>query len=524
MFRFVDRQRKPLPCPQRVHKDKVNLNNLSFKEEKLTDGEQVLTKQRLLSSGTYGNVYLYETDDKEHTVVVKEFEDEEDFTAERDLAQTVGAVCGVVHSVPLDGKIIMHQYDGDLEKLTLHIDVCAEITLAIANMLDCLWKTRGVVYTDVKVENTLYWCEDDGFISIALGDIGSMEKYKEEEALKEYIATFPLPSKKDLASQRTHLLYVETKLEELKRLLNSTKKMTKEMTKKMKKKKIKEYKSSIDHLEQLRTKTKYYDLLEPLSRKNIPSFLAWQCACLFFVLIDEKGKQDKRQSLENYLSWESWTRYDNHDEFRKFREDLCNRLSTKGYLQNQTIARLCEVFKQPENKTLQFLIHPAAVVMHSFDECYVAGCTKPGFEFAVRGLQHGYPTDKVHLCERHFKSKLSDMPPYVEESAGAQLKQYTVPSKKRKRGKKTREKVYVWCGPQGNAEHRKEDKWVYDINAKRKAAAAKGSSAAERYDRARRVPLPIDKYLHLEMLKALPDTDSEEEKFYKSEEEEDEDT
>lgn len=522
MFRFVDRQRKPLPCRPRVHKDKVNLNNLSFKEEKLTDGEQVLTKQRLLSSGTYGNVYLYETDDKQHTVVVKEFEDEEDFTAERDLARTVGAVCGVVHSVPLDGKIIMHQYDGDLEKLTLHIDVCAEITLAIANMLDCLWKTRGVVYTDVKVENTLYWCEDDGFISIALGDIGSMEKYKEEEALTEYIATFPLPSKKDLASQRTHLLYVETKLEELKRLLNST-----NSTKKMKKK----IKESIDQLEQLRTKTKYYDLLEPLSRKNIPSFLAWQCACLFFVLIDEKGKQDKRQSLENYLSWESWTRYDNHDEFRKFREDLCNRLSKKGYLQNQTIARLCEVFKRPEGKTLQFLIHPAAVVMHSFDGCYVAGCTEPGFEFAVGGLQHGYPTDKVHLCERHFKSKPSDMPPYAEESAGAQLKQYTVKAS----SKRKRKKIYVWCGPQGDEEHIKEDKLVYDINAKRKAerkaerkaaAAAKGSSAAERArsDRARRVPLPIDEYLHQEMLKALPDTESEEEEFYKSEEEEDEDT
>ena len=223
-FNFIDRKGEPLPCTPHVDKDKeVNLENLSFNTrkgklhivEQLKDGsKRWLKKQTLLSRGAYGAVYLYETEDKQHTVVAKEFEDVEEFMVEQGLALTVGAVCGVVHSVPLNGNIIMHQYAGDLEDLALHVDVCAKITLFVAELLDCLWKNHGLVYTDVKVKNTLYRCEDDGFISIALGDIGSIEKYK-EKALTEYISTFPLPSKQDLKVQRGKLEYVETELGQL---------------------------------------------------------------------------------------------------------------------------------------------------------------------------------------------------------------------------------------------------------------------------------------------------------------------
>ena len=475
---FIDRDGRPIPCTPRVNH--VNLKNLSFEKgsdsyvEQLDGSKRVFNRIRLLSQGSHGNVFLYQTNDKQHAFVVKEFEKDNEFEVEQGLVLSVGAMCGVVHSVPLDGKIIMHQYDGDLEELTLHVDVCVKIAHAVGQMVSCLWTERAVVYADIKIENILYRCEkDNGFVSIALGDIGSMETYT-GEPLTEYIATYPLPSKKkdlDLARQRTHLTYVETKL---KHLLDET-------ANNMKKRK--EYKSSIDHLEQLRTKTKYYDLLEPLSRDNIPSFLAWQCACLFFVLIEKTVRQKRIRGEE--LSFESRLR---HDEFGKFRKGLCDELENKGYTTNKMIARICEVFLRPEGKTVEYLIH--GVELMSFDTCYVEGCTRPIVKFALGGLPHGYSTDKVGLCEHHFRSKKSKPPgmkKYTESNAGAQLMQYKVPttepttepttttrpSKKRK----TEETVDVCGGPQMDPGHVNEDKWVYDIYQQRQQQKAAARSS-----------------------------------------------
>ena len=143
------------------------------------NGEKMELKKKI-GEGTYGEVLLF-TKGKYSIVIKKPFEDpyEEPYVIDKFLEKS--GECNhfiipfkVVFDQHGNPFVIMQEANGDLMDLNLTNKLKEEVVKIMADFMLCFYN-KGLIYSDLKLENLLYKCEGDE-ISFFLGDIGSFSK------------------------------------------------------------------------------------------------------------------------------------------------------------------------------------------------------------------------------------------------------------------------------------------------------------------------------------------------------------
>lgn len=182
-------------CNKSISKPYTNLESVSItstlkKKEKnnyppgynLTvyyDGKKMKLKKKI-GEGTYGEVLLYSLDN--YSIVIKKpFEDpyEEPYVIDEFLEKSKECNHFIIpfkvvfdqHGNPF---VIMQEANGDLMDLNLTNKLKHEVVKIMADFMLCFYN-KGLIYSDLKLENLLYKCEGEE-ISFFLGDIGSFSK------------------------------------------------------------------------------------------------------------------------------------------------------------------------------------------------------------------------------------------------------------------------------------------------------------------------------------------------------------
>ena len=160
---------------------------------------------KTISSGSYGYVCLYQTLDDSHAVAVKQGEVAED----AEVLMAVKGKCSVVngHGFRIDASkttiLVMEAMTGNLRDFkTKYMDNKTgnpigpegmyKIFVVLYNLLSafhCLYQL-GLYYTDIKLENTLFNC-DQGALRLYLGDLGSAVRKTTVKDKGFVVTTFP---------------------------------------------------------------------------------------------------------------------------------------------------------------------------------------------------------------------------------------------------------------------------------------------------------------------------------------------
>lgn len=140
------------------------------------DGKKMTLKKKI-GEGTYGEVLLF-TYEKYSIVIKKPFEDpyEEPFVIDKFLEKSKECNHFIIpfkvvfdqHGNPF---VIMQEANGDLVDLNLTNKLKEDVVKIMADFMLCFYN-KGLIYSDLKLENLLYKCENQD-ISFFLGDIGS---------------------------------------------------------------------------------------------------------------------------------------------------------------------------------------------------------------------------------------------------------------------------------------------------------------------------------------------------------------
>ena len=158
-------------------------------------GHEKFIKGKVISSGAYGDVYIYESNITHKKIAVKHFK--EHFDGEMlllSLWELNGDIhkfmeCGLVNARALGGRVIMNLMDGNLNDLVHSLNLNEGMVKEVIRQLTvgaiCL-KEKGYKYADYKAVNILYEKDGDGF-KLYYGDLGSIDILGGEDA----VATFP---------------------------------------------------------------------------------------------------------------------------------------------------------------------------------------------------------------------------------------------------------------------------------------------------------------------------------------------
>ena len=190
---------------------KTNNNKYSYKVDISTDiqtlkcNKKTYKISKLLGSGAYGKVYLFNSTDNSDDNVVLKVENTENEPTEKKISEVLEEeeTCDTVllryiKSTPEtnDHFYVMNKMSGDLISLITDlivpnkergIQIYLRLIEHIRLQVSCLAK-KGYYYTDLKAGNVLYCDEGNNTITVALGDLGSVH------ATHRYqIASFPPP-------------------------------------------------------------------------------------------------------------------------------------------------------------------------------------------------------------------------------------------------------------------------------------------------------------------------------------------
>ena len=145
-----------------------------------------LTEKELLGNGGYGSVYRLYSKNAEINVALKTYYDKKDDEIyilkelEKNKVDCNLLSCKLLKKDDGEYVSICELYTNNLSNMT---DILKQMTVKekmqifkqLVNDLNCLYKKK-FIYTDIKMENTLYKCYGNNKVKIAFGDLGSICK------------------------------------------------------------------------------------------------------------------------------------------------------------------------------------------------------------------------------------------------------------------------------------------------------------------------------------------------------------
>ena len=182
--------------------DKSFKFNLYYKDKKMK-------RTKLLGEGDYGKVYLYSIENIELVIKITKPNisiDDDTSTVENYLPKKCKESVIPLRIIKDKYKnpfLIMQIADGDLKGIEVDEKLKFAILINLADSLDCLLK-KGIIYTDLKLENILYKCIEDK-LAIYLGDVGSLDKYGETFTNGFIVA--PESRNNSFTANKAYLLY-----------------------------------------------------------------------------------------------------------------------------------------------------------------------------------------------------------------------------------------------------------------------------------------------------------------------------
>jgi hypothetical protein len=268
-----------------VNLDKVKMQNGKM----LYDNQELLKDRHKIKSGTFGAVYRMHNKDDSIELALKMGKTEY-IKQEEVVFKLIGNdnTCKVIQGINKQNGIVMQLMDGDISKLAgvLHPSVVLQVCKSIAETLHCLF-LRQLIYTDIKPDNTLFYCTGNGTFDIILGDVGDIFFLNKNQHKNNYVETYAYPYENERNESNND-------------------------------------------------KTDYFDLIKPMTLKNAENHLVWGVACLFFLMLDRDNNLRKELG---------WTRKHTNKDFLEKRIEIAKRLQEDPYKQYEEIKEM-EVFAQ----------------------------------------------------------------------------------------------------------------------------------------------------------------------------------
>jgi serine/threonine protein kinase len=183
-----------------------DIQNITHAEQRGNNffvNDELFIFQRRIAFGAYGSVCEYKNEKNEYIIIKLSKNDDEE-----DLKQDIVILNYMKHNNICDNiyvksyivsksAIIMDYMDDNLEKcVNLPINQKILIFEEVVKHIYCLEKAN-LYYTDIKLQNILYKCNNDGSINIILGDIGSIVNGNVLKLKYGGIATYPPPEFND---------------------------------------------------------------------------------------------------------------------------------------------------------------------------------------------------------------------------------------------------------------------------------------------------------------------------------------
>jgi serine/threonine protein kinase len=195
----IDKNLERKICQKKIIYDISNIKNAIENRDKLYIDNVLFIKEKEIAKGAYGRVFSYKNENNEYICVKKSLKGKKS-DLESDIkiinymkSKNICETSYVKSYIVSDYLIIMEYMDGNL-KNSLNIQPLQKIEIfkELVKHIYCL-ERYDLYYTDIKLINTLYRCNNDGTIEIYLGDIGSIEKFDNFVNDYDAVSSYPPP-------------------------------------------------------------------------------------------------------------------------------------------------------------------------------------------------------------------------------------------------------------------------------------------------------------------------------------------